>query len=803
MKASHALALVFLVLGGGVARAEPRAIDEQPARAGEWGFRPAPDAVVTRRNPPSFSWRPQPGARRYEFQIARGGDFHRPVYTARDIAWNVHCPDRVLEAGAWTWRFRALDGRGRPSAWSRTRAFTVAEDAAVFVLPSRDDLLARVPTEHPRLFLRPEDLAALRADLARSRAQPWTRVQKLCDGLLADPPPTEEPPTYPAGVKPRGERWREIWWGNRVTTIRVLESAATLAVAWRLGGNEAYGALAKRLLLDAAAWDPKGATGYRYNDEAGMPYAYHFARTYTFLHPLLSEAERETCRTVMAIRGKAMYRHLCPRHLWRPYSSHANRAWHFLGEVGIAFLDEIPEAADWIWFAANVFANAYPVWSDDDGGWHEGVNYWSSYLGRFTWWSDVMRSALGLDAYRLPYFSQVGYYPMYLMPPGSVGGGFGDLNARVRSDRMRPLMSELARFANNAHWQWYVDVQGGSKPLPAYYGLLADPAHVPNAQPPNDLPTARLFAGIGQAALNTTLFDAKENVSVLFKSSPFGTQSHGYEAQNSFLLRAFGDRLLIRSGRRDMYGSAHHRDWMWHSKSVNNITINGGSQGKRTASAVGEITAFHTSEHVDYVEGEAGRAFPKGVKRFRRSIIFVKPDWIVIRDRLLVDEPSTFEFHLHAPVPFRTKSQGIIGLEAEHAACQISFLQPQGLVLSQTDRFDPPPRPRVKLREWHLTATRPGKRIAETFLTAIRVWKKSKPVEVVLVPEAAENGWLVRAGLGSKSALLLVRSEDEGVVAGGGLRVDADLGVLLLGLDGTELARYGAGGATLEGTPGP
>ena len=40
----------------------------------------------------------------------------------------------------------------------------------------------------------------------------------------------------------------------------------------------------------------------------------------------MSEEEREICRQVMKVRGEEMYRHLCPRHLWRPYSSHANRA---------------------------------------------------------------------------------------------------------------------------------------------------------------------------------------------------------------------------------------------------------------------------------------------------------------------------------------------------------------------------------------------------------------------------------------------------------------------------------------------
>ena len=113
--------------------------------------------------------------------------------------------------------------------------------------------------------------------------------------------------------------------------------------------------------------------------------------------------------------------------------------------------------------------------------------------------------------------------------------------------------------------------------------------------------------------LNTTLLDAKDNVQVIFKSSPFGTQSHGYEAQNSFLLYAFGERLLIRSGRRDIYGSAHHQKLdVAHEVGEQHHGERPGPGRARSPAAVGEITAFHTSEHVDFVEGEAGRAYGDG-----------------------------------------------------------------------------------------------------------------------------------------------------------------------------------------------
>ncbi len=72
------------------------------------------------------------------------------------------------------------------------------------------------------------------------------------------------------------------------------------------------------------------------------------------------------------------------------------------------------------------------------------------------------------------------------------------------------------------------------------------------ATPPDDLPASRLFRGTGLAVLNTTLRHADQDVQVIFKSSPMGTQSHGYEANNSFLLWAYGQRLLLRSGYRDM-----------------------------------------------------------------------------------------------------------------------------------------------------------------------------------------------------------------------------------------------------------
>ncbi len=744
----------------------PLKLDERPAGPGEWGYRPAQDSVLE-VTPPGFSWRPQKEIVRWEIECARGTSLKAIEYRAKDISYNVHCPAKVFAPGRYTWRYRGFDKKDQPTEWSQARTFTIAAKAKQLPMPPREELLGRIAKEHPRIFLRPEDLPRLR-ELAKGPLKPsYDKLVAQCEKLLRKPPQTAEPLKYDESTPRKSEAWRERWWGNRVYTIAALDGAATLAFTRLLGGKEEYGQLARRILMDCAKWDPKGSTGYRYNDEAGMPYASRFSRTYSFVNDLLSEEERQECRRVMKIRGAEMFNHLCPRHLWSPYASHSNRAWHFLGEVGVSFTGEVEGADEWTWFAMNVFFNVYPVWSDDDGGWHEGASYWSSYIDRFTWWADIMRSAMNVNAYDKPYFSKVGYYPMYLMPPGMVGGGFGDLCGTRKASNNVGLVSQLAAQAGNGYWQWYVEQMGGPASEGGYVGFLR--GSLPKVQPtaPDDLPSSRLFRGTGQTYLNTDLKDAAKSVQVNFKSSPFGTQSHGYDANNSFLLWAYGQRLLVSSGWRDIYGSEHHAKWMWSTRSTNNITVDGQGQLAHSAASQGRITHFVTTPNFDAVVGEAGDAYrttatgPSLLDRYTRTILFAKPELIVVFDRLEAKQPATYQYWLHAVNQMQLGERGKVQVQADDVRCDITFLTPQGLRFQQTDQYDPNPRPRVKLREWHLTAETPEKAKAMTFVTLYRPYRKDQPAPHVAELQAIDGGYCLTAklGAGSLRALLPTRGK--------------------------------------------
>ncbi len=708
-------------------------IDERPAQPGEWGFRP--ENVTTEETPPAFVWRPQENAVSYDIQCARGADFSKIAYEARGLIYTVHRAAEVFETGQWYWRFRFVDGDGQMSKWSSGRAFAIAQNASALPLPKRSELIGRIPKSHPRLFVRPEDLDSLRAR-ARGDLKPiYDDLVATCEDILSDMPSTKEPPLYPEGTVVLSEEWREIWWGNRMYTIRVLNSAATLAFTRLLGGRDHYGEKAKELLLACAKWDPLGATGYRYNDEAGMPYNYYFCRTYTFVNDLLSEEEREICRGVMKVQGQEMYDHLATemRYLWHPYGSHAGRAWHFLGEIGVAFLDEIPEAEEWVWFAMNVFGAVYPAWCDEDGGWHQGLQYWDSYVQRFTWWADIMQAAMGIDAYCKPYFARAGDYPMYFQPPGTRGGGVGDLTTTRTSGQNCNLMRTLAAQARNPYWQWYVDMHpqkakedtksrrldavGAGRSL--YIDFVRGALPEVCGEAPVDLPSSKCFRGTGLAAMNSDLTDGKNNVSVIFKSSPFGSQSHGFDAQNSFSLFAFGERLLIHTGQRDIHGSDHHKNWMHHTKSTNCIGVNGESQLRNHAAATGEILDFQTSDVFDYVAGEAAPAYGGMLKKFTRQILFAKPDVVVICDTVVAAEASTFQYCLHAETEMEIDEQ-TLKITTGDAGCVVSLLRPENLKISQTDQFDPPPRDRVQLKEYHVTAETTIPREEATFIAVLR-----------------------------------------------------------------------------------
>lgn len=710
-------------------------IDNRAPKDDEIGYRPA-DGQSVRLNPPSLIWLHETVAQNYAVQWGRTPDF-RAAQRVAGLPFNTYTHEAKLAPGKYFWRYQFADKNGATSNWSATRSFVVPADAIDFPMPNRVQQLERVPKAHPRLFMRPEDLPRLR-ELARTReADRFTKLRAVADKLL-----TSEPTPEPAvRASNRDPQTRAFWWPNRVQTLKALDEAETLAFVYLLTQEAKYGQAARKWILHLAAWNPDGPTNWKLNDEAAMPMIHRLPRAYDWAYGALSEADREIVRAAMRRRGEDAWNSgeiaRGVGHLNRPYNSHGNRAWHKLGEAGIAFLGEIPEAATWLDYAVNKFYAAYPVWSDDDGGWHEGVHYWAGYLSKVVWWLQVAKSALQIDGLRKPFFAQVGDFPLYAAPPNAPNEGFGDLSYNRPSKGWGGFTEYFQRAAaargektNAAHWRWWSQ----EWKMNAESGILgflyaANLGALPEAKAPVDLPQSKVFHGIGVASLHTTLLDAGDDVHFLFKSSPFGSQSHGHQPQNAFMLNAYGDELLTATTFRDHHGSPFHYQWVHSTRAQNAVLVNGQGQVMHKAGAQGRIVAEQLSPTFDYIAGDATTAYEGRLKRFVRHVAFAKPDVIVLFDDIEAAQPAQFQWMLHALQAFEVdEKNGSVSLLRTQAGVRVKYLSPLPLAFRQWDGYDPKPEKEFP-NQWHVEAGTTEKKSQIAMLTVIVPQRAGKAQE--------------------------------------------------------------------------
>ena len=697
----------------------------------EVGYRPA-DGARVRLNPPSWIWLHEPDAHTYAIQWAPQKDFS-DAQSASGFVWNTYTHHTPLAAGTWFWRYRFTNKQGETSNWSAVRSTVVPTEATAFPIPTRAQQKERVPKDHPRLFMRPEDLPRLR-ELAKGRESARFAKLRVEADRVIQAGPTPEPEHMGSARDKEDAEAVKYWWPNRQQAEKACLEAETIAFVYLITGEAKYGEAARKWLLHLASWSPDGPTNFKLNCEAGKVMLYHPARAYDWAYAALTPEDRATVQKVMLRRIQDAWESgevaRGTGHLNRPFNSHGNRVWHKIAESAITFLGDIPEADTWLDYAVNKFYSCYPIWSDDDGGWHEGVSYWNGYMGKAVTWLQVAQSALGIDGLKKPFFAQVGDYPLYITPPGSPNSGFGDLSFNPPSKGIGGWMDYHIRGGKNAaapsghapYWRWWTETWG-MKGEGGIFGFLyaANLSASPVAKAPTDLPPSKIFHGIGVASLHTTLLDAKDDVHFLFKSSPFGSQSHGHNPQNIFQLNAYGDALLTTCGYRDLHGSKFHYNWVHSTVAHNGVLVNGEGQVKHTASLQGLIVAEKLTPEWDYICGDATETYGGRLTRCRRHIAFVKGDapFIVLYDELAAKEPSTFQFMLHALKEFTVDDKAaLLSVERTNASVTVKYLSPEPLTFRQWDGFNPPPKKEFP-NQWHVEAGTLEKRKEVAMLTVI------------------------------------------------------------------------------------
>jgi hypothetical protein len=751
--------------------------DVQP-KPGEWGYRPEHGATVA-VNPPSLTWIHNADAASYDVQWATRSDFVNAT-TVEKHRWCVYTHHEPLRTGRYYWRYRIRFRNGQVSAWSRAREFVVPARAARFPQPTLAQMKERIGNAHPRLFVRVEDLSALREWVRREGQSLLKGLQQRAEQLLRDGPTPE--PTVLGSI--RNPQTRQFWWSNREQTVKACMEAELLAFLYLLTEEPRYAEASRRWVMHLASWDPDGPTNFLINCEAAKPMLHRLPRAYDWAHAVLSREEREKVQAVMKRRASDAWRSWEVRegngHLSRPYDSHGNRTWHKLAECAIAFLGEIPEAEIWLDYAVHKFFAAYPVWSDDDGGWHEGLAYWAGYMAKIVWWTEVAEKALGIDCFKKPFFARAGDYALYAAPPGSPDMGFGDLS----HGRPSPGWSFAAYFAHkmrNPYWKWWtsqwnIQLQSSEPVLNLLWQTLPDVS----PKPPRDLPPSKVFQGTGVAVLNSNLLDARENVQIRFKCSPFGRQSHGHDPHNSFTVNAYGDALLTNCVYRDIHGSPFHTQWCWSTVAQNAMLVDGAGQAAPSADPYGKIVAQDLQPGADYVAGEATQAYLGKLRRYVRHVVFLKPDLIVVVDEAVAAQPSQFAWMLHALAPFEIEPhEQRLQIERDRAGALIHYIAPSPLRMRQWDGYSPPPDAEY-LRsvghagfpnQWHVEASTTRRHDEVLTLTVIRPYPKPRRPAADIAVEQSDTAVMLHVAAPDGTPLTVaVRRPHAREASVGGLR---------------------------------
>lgn len=762
---------------------ELQPVAERTPRATELLAYPG-EGLIIEVNPPRFCWTPNDGAASYLLQV-RHARVKSPLVSVAESS-TVHASAETFEPGIYEWQVVYRDASGAPIGRSKTRKFTVQRGVPELKMPDVNALESRLAGVRPRMFLAGERLGRIRKAVAEGRVPSWERLRKSADDALREPS-YAEPEAYHAD-RPSDQEW------NRVYTRAKIASAhlARTALMYRLTSNRTYLAGARRWMMTLAAWNPEGITSHRLkqtdgsdgNDEASMAMLERMSFAWDWVGNDLEPGERALVLASVKERGEQVLRKLkAEDFLSHPYQNHEGRALAFLGEAGLAFLGDIPEAKQWLDYVLRCYLTSYPGWGGDEGGWAQGINYWSIYMYWLTNFAEALREVDGTDILLQPFYRNTGYLGIYFHPPYAPRAAFGDGGYHRPSEVESLLVDYLAEVNRDPMLKW--QAQGILKNAPPDTGrwhewYMEDVVATWRAaaasdlapQAPSQLEGSRHFSDIGWVAMHSTLGDAANDVWAMFKSSRFGSFSHSHADQNTFQLNAWGHALAIDSGYYPSYGTPHDNLWTRQTQAHNAILVNGRGQPPHTWEAAGRIETFERHGIVTVVRGQAADAYnlpqppelarlwskllpqppppmaPK-VKDFQRTAVFVASKTrpvLFIQDYVEADAPATYDWLLHAlnRMSIDERSAAITIRDGD-VRLAVRLIATQPLRFSQSNRFSVPPEAAANTAyvsadeqfpdQWHFKATTGASAGQVKFLAILVPYRDSEPE-----PEIARIG---------------------------------------------------------------
>lgn len=721
-----------------------------------------------------------------QFALSQDPDFAKErTILSKPLAWCMFNPHQRLASGTWYWRFRSVDKAGKELPWSETYSFMVTNDIPRFVTPAFETFRKNMPKGYPRIYC------------------------FLEEGLQKAVPTIQNHPEYKDLIS-RGETALKTDYETSPQPYTLIgkmgQMANLLYTAYRATGQQVY---ADKMLAYVRALLASTPDAQLTNDFVCGDAIFLFTHVYDACYDQLSAAERkqiEACTFQMAKHHHVLQRkgtvenHIFDNHYWQ-------RAFREMLQIGLTFADTNDTAKEMLEYCYELWTARAPASGfNRDGEWQNGHGYFNANTKTLWYVPALLSHITGTDFLQHPFYKNLGKALVYAWPPKSMSAGFGDGNESSKTPpRQRVALADyIARETGDPYAIWYCNETKAAKADfdMRLYRIASEEKTYPAKQPlPADAPKAVWFKDLGEMVAHSNLPRYRENLFLSFRSGAFGSGSHTLSDQNSFNLHFRGVPVYRSTGYYLNFSDPHNLLSYRHTRAHNTLLINGIGQ-PFTTRAYGKVTRMLGGQHISYALGDASNAYcglseyPMWIKNFenskveqsvangfgetplkkyRRHLLLLHPDIVIIYDELEADEPVRWDWLLHSPVKFKIneKKNLLTTTYPEQKFSSVAQLfSNSACTIQQTDQFVAPPDPKKFKKgmeypnQWHMTASF-EKSKANRILTVVRI----QPDEASLVKLTRKGNqfnvgdWEILAELDpAQPAALRIRHSENGTV---------------------------------------
>lgn len=531
----------------------------------------------------------------------------------------------------------------------------------------------------PRLIITNQNIK----DLARKAETTHKHLYELTIHL-ADDFTEEEPPQ----AQNAHNKYRSIG-----------ESLPSLGLAFLLTKDDKYlGGAEKwiKALLDVETWEGSANLG-RSSWITGI------AQTYDWLYHHLDDDLKEAIIERLT-KEAGIVKNTAASH--RALSNHLLIETSALGTVGLILENDDPYRESFL-IQANEWTEYIIQNAPLDGSWGEGVQYWQYGLGYFLRYLEGAQTSGYRDYFEdYHWLKKTGRFPMHFSVPDKLTRviNFSDCG----TDRYIPaflLYLPASKYRDGVVQDFALKIQADKQHKLSWLDFLTYDATL---KPIEYKSVEDIFHHFEDHGFVTMRNSWEEDATLVgfrcgpgpghanqAKSERLSNRGYGPGHQqpniNHFVIYANGTWLAIDPGYTHLKETRNH----------NTILVNGRGQagaGERWLDYMAfqnrepapKIMLAETTSEYDYVIGNAGNIYIEeaGLEYFERQLMFIKPNVIIIADRLKGKANSTFEWLLQAnEIANIEKMPSGYEVSKEKASLSVFPLHPSGVFSEVTERM--------------------------------------------------------------------------------------------------------------------